>query len=59
MSDEIYEKLVYNGIEHFSIAQLSDAVKARTIVVNGVAKSHSMTGWRIDMLQVTQTLLKQ
>ena len=47
MSDEIYEKLVYNGIEHFSIAQLSDAVKARTIVVNGVAKSHSMTGWRI------------
>jgi len=47
VSDEIYEKLVYNGIEHFSIAQLSDAVKARTIVVNGVAKSHSMTGWRI------------
>ncbi|WP_274309744.1 pyridoxal phosphate-dependent aminotransferase [Solibacillus daqui] len=47
VSDEIYEKLVYNGVEHFSIAQLSDAIKARTIVVNGVAKSHSMTGWRI------------
>lgn len=47
VSDEIYEKLLYNGLEHFSIAQLSDEVKARTIVVNGVAKSHSMTGWRI------------
>ncbi|MEK4229054.1 pyridoxal phosphate-dependent aminotransferase [Solibacillus sp. FSL H8-0538] len=47
ISDEIYEKLVYNGVEHFSIAQLSEQVKARTIVVNGVAKSHSMTGWRI------------
>ena len=47
VSDEIYEKLVYNGVEHFSIAQLSEEIKARTIVVNGVAKSHSMTGWRI------------
>ena len=47
VSDEIYEKLVYNNVEHFSIAQLSEEIKARTIVVNGVAKSHSMTGWRI------------
>lgn len=47
ISDEIYEKLVYNGIKHFSIAQISEQIKARTIVVNGVAKSHSMTGWRI------------
>ncbi|MER2105857.1 MAG: pyridoxal phosphate-dependent aminotransferase [Solibacillus sp.] len=47
VSDEIYEKLVYNGVEHYSIAQISEAIKARTIVVNGVAKSHSMTGWRI------------
>ena len=47
ISDEIYEKLLYNGLEHFSIAQISEEVKARTIVVNGVAKSHSMTGWRI------------
>lgn len=47
VSDEIYEKLVYNGVEHYSIAQLSESIKARTIVVNGVAKSHSMTGWRI------------
>lgn len=47
VSDEIYEKLVYNGVEHFSIAQLSEQIKTRTIVINGVAKSHSMTGWRI------------
>lgn len=47
VSDEIYEKLVYGGVKHFSIAEVSSEVKARTIVVNGVAKSHSMTGWRI------------
>lgn len=47
VSDEIYEKLVYGGVKHFSIAEASPEVKARTIVVNGVAKSHSMTGWRI------------
>lgn len=58
VSDEIYEKLVYNGVEHFSIAQLSDAIKARTIVVNGVAKSHSMTGWRIGYAAGDATIIK-
>lgn len=47
VSDEIYEKLLYNGLEHFSVALISEEVKARTILINGVAKSHSMTGWRI------------
>lgn len=47
VSDEIYEKLVYNGAKHVSIATLSEDAKARTIVINGVSKSHSMTGWRI------------
>jgi aspartate aminotransferase len=47
VSDEIYEKLVYGGEVHRSVAQLSDALKEQTIVVNGVSKSHSMTGWRI------------
>ncbi|KGR90521.1 aspartate aminotransferase [Ureibacillus massiliensis 4400831 = CIP 108448 = CCUG 49529] len=47
VSDEIYEKLLYNGLTHYSIAETSEDIKARTIVVNGVAKSHSMTGWRI------------
>lgn len=57
ISDEIYEKLVYNGIEHYSIAQLSDDIKARTIVVNGVAKSHSMTGWRIGYAAGDATII--
>lgn len=58
VSDEIYEKLVYNGVEHFSIAQLSDTVKARTMVVNGVAKSHSMTGWRIGYAAGDASIIK-
>ena len=47
ISDEIYEKLVYDGFEHVSIASLGDEIKARTFVVNGVSKSHAMTGWRM------------
>ncbi|MBM7654890.1 aspartate aminotransferase [Neobacillus cucumis] len=47
VSDEIYEKLVYGSAQHVSIAQLSPDLKEQTIVINGVSKSHSMTGWRI------------
>ncbi len=47
ISDEIYEKLLYDGFEHFSIASLGPEIKNLTIVVNGVSKSHAMTGWRI------------
>lgn len=47
ISDEIYEKLVYDGFRHVSIASLGTEIKQRTIVVNGLSKSHSMTGWRI------------
>jgi aspartate aminotransferase len=47
VSDEIYEKLVYGNHKHVSIAQLSPELKAQTIIINGVSKSHSMTGWRI------------
>jgi aspartate aminotransferase len=47
ISDEIYEKLVYDGFEHISIASLGEEIKQRTIVVNGLSKSHSMTGWRL------------
>jgi aspartate aminotransferase len=47
ISDEIYEKLVYDDAEHISIASLGGEVKERTIVVNGLSKSHAMTGWRI------------
>lgn len=47
ISDEIYEKLLYDGAEHISIASLGREIKDRTIVVNGLSKSHAMTGWRI------------
>ena len=47
LSDEIYEKLVYDGVEHHSIAALGDQIKDLTIVVNGVSKAYAMTGWRI------------
>jgi len=48
LSDEIYEKLIYDEtVGHVSIASFSDAIKARTIVINGVSKAYAMTGWRI------------
>lgn len=47
ISDEIYEKLVYDKTEFISIASVSAEVKAITLVVNGVSKAFSMTGWRI------------
>jgi aspartate aminotransferase len=47
ISDEIYEKCLYNGKKHISIASISPEVKAKTVVVNGLSKSHCMTGWRI------------
>lgn len=47
VSDEIYEKLVYGNHKHVSIAQISPELKEQTVVINGVSKSHSMTGWRI------------
>jgi aspartate aminotransferase len=47
ISDEIYEKLIYDGFQFSSIASCDPALKSQAIVVNGVSKSYSMTGWRI------------
>ena len=47
ISDEIYEKLVYDGHKHTSIASIDNAFKERTIISHGVSKTYSMTGWRI------------
>ena len=46
LSDEIYEKVIYDE-GHVSIASLDEGIKKKTIVVNGVSKAYSMTGWRI------------
>jgi aspartate aminotransferase len=50
ISDEIYEKIIYAPASHVSIASLGEEIKKRTILINGVSKSHSMTGWRIGYL---------
>jgi len=47
ISDEIYEKIIYNGIKHIPVASLGEDIKKVTIFVNGVSKTYSMTGWRI------------
>lgn len=47
VSDEIYEKILYEGNQHISIASLGPEIAARTVVVNGVSKAYAMTGWRI------------
>lgn len=57
VSDEIYEVLVYEG-EHYSIAEMSDKMKQNTVVVNGVSKSHAMTGWRIGYACGDKSLIK-
>ncbi len=58
VSDEIYEKLVYGEAKHTSIAQLSPELKKQTIIINGVSKSHSMTGWRIGYAVGEEALIK-
>ncbi|UTR09662.1 pyridoxal phosphate-dependent aminotransferase [Evansella sp. LMS18] len=58
VSDEIYEKLIYGGGRHYSIAQLSPELKEQTLIVNGVSKSHSMTGWRIGYTAGRKDLIK-
>lgn len=47
ISDEIYERLIYDGVEHVTIASLGPEIKERTVIVNGVSKAYAMTGWRL------------
>ena len=58
ISDEIYEKLVYDGAEHVSIASLGEAIKKQTIVINGVSKAYAMTGWRIGYAAGPQDVMR-
>lgn len=57
ISDEIYEKVLYDGVQHISIASLSQDVAARTVVINGVSKAYAMTGWRIGYAAGPKPLL--
>ncbi|MED4072551.1 pyridoxal phosphate-dependent aminotransferase [Priestia endophytica] len=58
ISDEIYEKLVYDKYRHVSIAELSEDIKKQTIIINGVSKSHAMTGWRIGYAAGDKQIIK-
>ncbi|WP_333652190.1 pyridoxal phosphate-dependent aminotransferase [Dissulfurispira sp.] len=58
ISDEIYEKLVYDGVKHTSIASLGKEIKDKTIVINGLSKSHAMTGWRIGYAAGPKDIIK-
>lgn len=58
VSDEIYEKLIYTADHHVSIAALSPALKEQTVVINGVSKSHAMTGWRIGYAAGSKQIIK-
>ena len=58
VSDEVYEKLIYDGNEHVSIASLNNEIYKRTITVNAVSKTYSMTGWRIGYCAGPADLIK-
>lgn len=57
ISDEIYEKIVYDGFEFTSIASLGEEIKKRTIIVHGVAKTYAMTGWRIGYTAAPEEII--
>ncbi len=58
VADEIYEKLVYGGEKHISIATFGPEVKARTILINGVSKAYAMTGFRIGYAAGPKDIIK-
>lgn len=58
LSDEIYEKLVYEGAEHVSIASISKEAYDLTITVNGFSKAYAMTGWRLGYLAAPEAVAK-
>jgi len=58
VSDEIYEKIIYDNTKHISIASLGKEIKNLTIVINGVSKTYSMTGWRIGYAAGNKDIIK-
>ncbi|KLD59380.1 hypothetical protein WP50_18855 [Lactiplantibacillus plantarum] len=57
IADEIYEKLLYNGNEFTSVLELDDANMDHVVLINGVSKAYSMTGWRIGYAAGPQTIM--
>ena len=59
ISDDIYETIIYDGFKFFNIANVSDEMKRRTIVLNGVSKTYAMTGWRIGYMAGNAEIIKK
>jgi len=59
ISDEIYEKIVFDGFEQSSIASLSEEVQKNCVVINGMSKCYAMTGWRIGYLAAPPEIAQQ
>ncbi|HEY4202835.1 MAG TPA: pyridoxal phosphate-dependent aminotransferase [Devosiaceae bacterium] len=57
LTDDIYEPLVYDGRKFFTLAQVEPELRERTLTMNGVSKSHAMTGWRIGYCTASRELL--
>jgi aspartate aminotransferase len=58
LSDEIYEKLTYDGTEHVSVASLSKTAYDLTITINGFSKAYAMTGWRLGYLAAPEPVAR-
>lgn len=58
ISDEVYEKIIYDGFSHVSIASLGPDIFDLAVTVSGLSKSHSMTGWRIGFLGGPQDIVE-
>lgn len=59
ITDDIYESLIYDDVQFCNIANLSEELKERTIVLNGVSKTYSMTGWRIGYMAGDEKIIKK
>lgn len=57
ISDEIYEKLIYDDLEHVSIASFNEEIKKRTVVINGMSKAYAMTGWRLGYAAASEEII--
>lgn len=58
ISDEIYEKLIYDELKHISIAAINEDAYNRTMVINGLSKTYSMTGWRVGYAAGPEQIIK-
>ena len=59
ISDEVYDRIIYEGATHISIASLGDEIAARCVTINSVSKTHAMTGWRVGYAAMPKPLAEK